>query len=741
MTARHRSKEAERIETAPGSKQPWQPSPITDYGLLGDTRTAALVSADGSVDWLCAPAFDGEPVFGALLGGAEAGTFLAGPVLPAQRITRRYRHHSTTLETMWSSGAGRLTLTEAMVAEVAGRLLPTTVLIRRLTAAGAPMAAVISFDPKLGEQHRRPRVRRPRVRRGRDLVCEWGPLALSLGCSPELELEPGGQTFLTVSPGRPVTLVLALAYGEPLIHLDPATAWDLVKADEARWQNWTDDVDERIPFREAVLRSLLTLRLLTYSPSGAPVAAPTTSLPEDPGGMRNWDYRYAWPRDASIGVGSFLGAGKSAEARKFLGWLLHASRLQRPRLPALLTLAGGHVPDERILRGWAGYAGSTPVRTGNGAAGQHQLDGYGWVLDAAWVLVQGGHRLYSETWRAMRGFADLVARRWQEPDAGIWEIRADAAQHVHSKMMGWLALDRALRIGHTHHLSGRQRHRWQTARDSIAAEIKTRGFDAAKNSYTRTYGSSDLDAALLVLPIIGLEETSSARVRGTVDAIRDELSAGFPLLYRYPPGRDGLPGTEGAFLPCSFWLVQALAHTDRHTEATGLFEALLAKAEPLGLYSEEIDAITGAFLGNFPQALTHAALVQAALSLRDTQAAGAEDGTGGTRAHAAVPPSTDTDTRLTNSQHDIQGADSMHKDRDITGHFMHMTGRLRPLLGPADHGDLAIPVLHRHDSDEDESDKQLAAFNIRSDSGGAPLCRSEIDWLRLPGRRMTSASR
>jgi GH15 family glucan-1,4-alpha-glucosidase len=323
-------------------------------------------------------------------------------------------------------------------------------------------------------------------------------------------------------------------------------------------------------------------------------------------------------------VGSFLAAGKSAEARKFLGWLLHASRLERPRLPALLTLAGGHVPAERTLRSWPGYAGSTPVRTGNGAASQHQLDGYGWVLDAAWVLVQSGHRLYSETWRAMRGFADLVALRWQDPDAGIWEIRDDAAQHVHSKMMGWLALDRALRIGQTHHLRARQRDQWQQARHNLAGEIRSKGFDPVRNTYTRTYGSSDLDAALLVLPLIGLEETGSARVKGTVDAIRQGLSAGFPLLYRYPPGRDGLPGTEGAFLPCSFWLVQALALTGRRGEATALFRELLENANQLGLYSEEIDPATGALLGNFPQALTHAALVQAALALRDT-AAGSED--------------------------------------------------------------------------------------------------------------------
>jgi GH15 family glucan-1,4-alpha-glucosidase len=566
---------------------------------------------------MCAPAFDGEPIFGALLGGPEAGWFAVGPAGPATLLNRRYRGTTATLETTWLCGPGRLTLAEAMVAEVSGALLPTTVLVRRLSAEGAPVTAAVGFHARLGTEHRAPRV----SRRGRNLVCEWGPLALSLGCSTELSLQNGEQT-LTVYPGQPVTLVLAVAYAEPLVHIEPAAAWDLVRWDEQRWEAWAAAVDPAIPFRDSVLRSLLTLRLLTYSPSGAPVAAPTTSLPEEAGGIRNWDYRYAWPRDASIGVGAFLRAGKSEEALGFLGWLLHASRLQRPRLPAILTLAGGHVPAERILQGWPGYAGSTPVRTGNGAASQHQLDGYGWVLDAASVLVDGGHRLYSETWRAMRGFADTVASRWAEPDAGIWEIRADAAHHVHSKLMAWLALDRALRIGATHRLGSRQRRRWELARDRLAADIRAKGVDPARNTYTRTYGSADLDSALLVLPLIGLEDAASARVRATVDAVREELSAGGPLLYRYPPGQDGLAGGEGAFLPCSFWLVQALALTGRRAEAEAVFRELLSVASPLGLYSEEADPASGALLGNYPQALTHAALVQAALALRDCRLPG-----------------------------------------------------------------------------------------------------------------------
>ncbi|MFE0593254.1 glycoside hydrolase family 15 protein [Micromonospora echinospora] len=598
-----------------------RPTPISDYGLLGDTRTAALVAADGGIDWLCVPRFDGEPLFGRLVGGPDAGTYRVGPARPATVVERRYRQHTATLTTTWAVGDGRLTLTEAMVAEISGRLLPTTLIVRRLSAAGAAVDAVVEFDPRLGARHRRPRV----DHRGRALLCEWGALAVSLGSAPRLPVEPGRPILVTVRPGHAVTLVLAVAHREPVIHVEPAAAWELLVEDESRWRAWTTGIDSSLPFREHVVRSLLTLRLMTYSPSQAPVAAPTTSLPEDPGGTRNWDYRYVWPRDASIGVSAFLSVGKPDEAHGFLAWLLHASRLQRPRLPALLTLHGRRVPAERPVPGWPGYLGSVPVRVGNGAADQHQLDGYGWVIDATWAFAQAGQRLSTETWRAVRGFADLVARRWPEPDAGIWEVRAPA-QHVHSKLMGWLALDRALRIAETHPVSDRQRRRWQQARDAIADEVRARGFDPAAGSYVRSYDSSDLDAALLVLPLLGMDDVGSPRVQGTIDAVRSRLSAGGPLLYRYPPGRDGFPGTEGAFLPCSFWLVQALARVGRRREAVELFQAMVDHASPLGLYAEELDPATGAHLGNYPQTLTHAALVQAALAIRDAPATGPGSG-------------------------------------------------------------------------------------------------------------------
>lgn len=586
--------------------------PIGDYGLIGDTRTAALVSSEGAIDWMCAPHFDSDPVFGRLVGGPQAGTFRVGPATPADPTARRYRPGTATLETTWNIGGSRLTLTEAMVAEVAGRLLPATLLVRRLTARTSPVDVTVEFDPRFGDLRRAPRA----TRRGVNLICSHGSSAVALRTSPDIAVEPGRPRTVTVQPDRPLTLVLAIAHREPLVFVDPEAAWLALEDDERRWRTWADQIDTRVPFRDTVVRSLLTLRLLTYSPSGAPVAAPTTSLPEELGGGRNWDYRFTWPRDASIGVGTFLGAGKQHEAGMFLAWLLHASRLERPNLPVLLTLYGKRSRPEQALA-WPGYADSVPVRIGNGAARQHQLDGYGWVLDAAWLVTRAGQQLDSETWRAMRGFADRVCDRWREPDAGIWEVRGAPQDHVHSKLMAWLAIDRALRIASTHRLSDRRRARWSAERDAIADAIRTNGYNEVRNSYTRTYGSDDLDAATLVLPLLGIDPAQSPRVRGTIDAIQHDLDAGGPLLYRYPPGDDGLPGHEGAFLPCAFWLVQALAKTGRVREATDRFDALLELASPLGLYAEEMDPVSHEHLGNFPQALTHAALVQAALALRD----------------------------------------------------------------------------------------------------------------------------
>jgi GH15 family glucan-1,4-alpha-glucosidase len=565
---------------------------------------------------MCAPHFDGDPVFGRLVGGPDAGTFRVGPAAAVGPIARRYRTDTATLETTWRIDDSRLTLVDGMVAELGGRLLPATLLVRRVIVEGAPVEVSIDFDPRRGDARAVPRTEACRLG---GLVCSWRSFAVALETSPPVPIGARRPTTVTVAPDRPLTLVLSAASREPLVRVPPDAAWDALAADEQRWRAWSAEVDAELPARDAVVRSLVTLRLLTYSPSGAPVAAPTTSLPERVGGSRNWDYRFAWPRDASIGVGAFLGVGMHREALAFLAWLRHASRLDRPRLPVLLTLHGKHPRAERVLDDWPGYSGSRPVRVGNGAADQHPLDGHGWVIDAAWLLTHAGHRLDSETWRAAAGFADQVVDHWREPDAGIWEIRGPAQHHVHSKLMAWLALDRALRIAGTRRVSTRRRRRWLEARAAIGVELRTRGVSQERGVYTRRYGSTDLDAAVLVLPVVGIEASDSAVVRRTIDAIACELAAGGPLLYRYPPGDDGLDGTEGAFLPCSFWLVQALAKTGRVAEALEQLTALVELASPLGLFAEEMDPTTGEHLGNFPQALTHAALVQGALAIRDAR--------------------------------------------------------------------------------------------------------------------------
>jgi GH15 family glucan-1,4-alpha-glucosidase len=584
---------------------------IGDYGLIGDTRSAALVAPDGSIDWWCVPRFDSPPLFGRLVGGDAAGWFAVGIAEPGVVAQRAYRPATATLVTTWAADGGVLEVADSLVAEVEGRLLPSTVLVRRITAMQRPVRVQVHFAPRFGYDRRPPRRTR---RRAGALVCEAGDLAVAITSDGPL-VEVDRTITFDVHHDRPVTIVLTASRRAPLVLVPPSVGAAAAERDERRWRDWAAGI-VTASHRDAVVRSLMTLKLLTYSPSGAPVAAPTTSLPERLGGERNWDYRYAWPRDASIGIAAFLAVGKPEEARAFFAWLLHASRLARPRLPVLFTLDGKPGPEEVELADWPGYAGSRPVRIGNGATQQHQLDGYGWVVDAAWLLTKAGHRLYGEAWRAVAAFADQVATTWTEPDAGIWEQRGDPAHHVHSKLMAWLALDRALRIAATRgDRNERRSRRWRVERDALAAEVRSRGFDPTRCTYTATYGSSDLDAAVLALPLLGIEPPTSPRVVGTVDAIRRELGAGGPLLHRYPPGSDGLDGGEGAFLPCSFWLVQALALTGRPDEAEALLDALLRLGGPLGLFAEEMDPTTRRFLGNHPQALTHAALVQAVLAL------------------------------------------------------------------------------------------------------------------------------
>jgi GH15 family glucan-1,4-alpha-glucosidase len=590
--------------------------PIGDYGLIGDTRTAALVAPDGSIDWLCLPRFDSPPVFGSLVGGADAGHFLIGPDEPATLTTRRYRGDTATLETGWAVDGGRLMLADSMVGEVNGSLLPELLLVRRIASHGRPTRVRVEISPRFGYQRRPAR----RVHRQNGfLLIDYGDIAISITAGTEDRLEPDHPNVIEIRPNQPITVVMSASHRGPVCLVPSQVAASEAERDERLWQQWADSLGTGPLHRHAMVRSFITLQLLTYSPSGAPIAAPTTSLPEDVGGNRNWDYRYAWPRDASMGIAAFLRAGKDREARGFHAWLLHASRLARPHLPALFTLDGRPAPRERELEGWPGYADSRPVRVGNGARAQHQLDGYGWVLDAAWQLTRTGHRLDSETWRTMRAFADHVTRNWMLPDAGIWERRDPPRHHVHSKLMAWVALDRAIRIAEQRGEPPRRLKEWRAATGMLAEEIARRAFNPQIGCYTAVYESTDLDGALFLLPWTGFEPDDSPRVSSTIDIVRRELDAGGPLVYRYRD-HDGLTGDEGAFLPCSFWLVHALARTGRRSQAETLFEELLDLGTDLGLYAEEMDPGTHDHLGNYPQALTHSALLQAASALEDPSA-------------------------------------------------------------------------------------------------------------------------
>jgi GH15 family glucan-1,4-alpha-glucosidase len=587
---------------------------IGDYALIGDTRTGALCSRQGSIDWLCLPRFDSEPVFGRLVDPASGGWFSITP-LGLRSTGRRYRDGSCVLETRWQTGSGEVVLEEGMILDVSGRLLPQALVVRRVECVAGEVEVGVCFAPRQGLPGRDPRVER----RAGALVCSWGPLALGLRSAPQLQIVPGQEATVSLRAGSALTFALSVADRTPLVLADPPSAAELLKASDRWWRHWYEGIRYEGPFPEAVQRSLLTLRMLTYAPSGAPVAAPTTSLPEVLGGTRNWDYRYSWPRDASIGLAAFLAVGKDEEAHAFLHWLLHASRLTRPRLGVLYTLYG-KTPGAEREADVSGYGGSAPVRVGNAAHDQHQLDVYGWVVDTAWVFASSGRRLHAETWRVVANFADFVAEHWWEPDAGIWEGRDAPAHHVHSKLMGWLALDRALRLAPSYGARRGRLERWARAREAVAEEIRRRGYDEARGAYVRRYDDADLDAALALLPVLEFEPAESPRTAGTVEAIRAELAAGAGLVYRYLPGSDGLEGEEGAFLACSYWLAQALVRLGRVDEALELFHAASRHANDVGLLSEEVDPTSGASLGNFPQALSHAALVQCALALQGATA-------------------------------------------------------------------------------------------------------------------------
>jgi GH15 family glucan-1,4-alpha-glucosidase len=586
---------------------------IADHALVGDTRTAALISRHGDIDWMCVPRFDCDPIFGRLVDSDHGGAFSISP-RGSERIERSYRDGSAILDTTTYVSSGVARTSEGMIPNVSGTLLPQTLLIRRVECQAGHVEVDVKFDPRLGLPALAPE--RVRYMPAHDaVICEWGSLAVTLQCNPSTSIEPGVAASIKLDQGEVATFTMSIADRCPVTLISPKRAQDLLASTDRWWQSWSRDIEYEGRYRDAVVRSLLTLRLLTYSPSGAPVAAPTTSLPEDVGGSRNWDYRYAWPRDAAIGLAAFLATGNTKIAHSFMHWLLHASRLTRPRMRVLYDIHGRTPPSETEIKKVSGHRGSSPVRVGNAADQQHQLDVYGWVVDAASLLEESGDKLHSETWRAVAGFADFAAKVWRQPDAGIWEVRGTPHHYVHSKLMAWLALDRAARIATNHRVKHGRLSKWLHERDAIAREVREKGVDRNRQTFVWKYGDRGMDASLLLLPMLEFEPPGSPLIRGTIKAIREDLEVEPGLLYRYPARADGLKGKEGVFLPCSFWLVQALARVGDVEEATAIFERVLSYSNDLGLWSEELDPRRKEALGNYPQALTHAALAQATRAL------------------------------------------------------------------------------------------------------------------------------
>ena len=589
---------------------------IADYAIIGDCRSAALISRDGSLDWLCWPRFDSPSLFGALLDQSKGGRFLVRPVGPFS-AERRYVPDTNVLETTFRTSSGALRLTDLMPvcseADKRSQLWPQHEILRSIECLAGEVEVELVCDPRPDYARTTPRLR---DRGALGIHYEHRDTVLVLRAELPLTLSDDaggarGRAALRAGERRHVSLVFS--QGEPAV-IPPlgAAAERKIRTSVEWWRQWAARCTYAGPYREAVVRSALTLKLMAYAPSGAVVAAPTTSLPEQPGGARNWDYRYCWLRDASLTLQALFDLGYPAEAEAFLAWLIHTTRISWPELQILYDVYGRPDLKEKQLDHLAGFGGARPVRVGNGAEGQLQLDVYGEVLDAVYQFVQRGGRLDRATARMLVGFGDTVCRRWREPDEGIWEIRAGPREHTYSRAMCWVALDRLLRL-HAAGLLRAPAPQLARERAAIREEIERRGFDAELQSYVSVLGGDTLDASLLQLGRYGYADPSSPRMRGTLAAVRARLGRN-GLLYRYLED-DGLAAGEGAFGICSFWAVTAQALGGDPRGATEAFEHLLRYANDVGLFAEEIDPGSGAPLGNFPQAFTHVGLIDAALTL------------------------------------------------------------------------------------------------------------------------------
>jgi GH15 family glucan-1,4-alpha-glucosidase len=581
---------------------------IEDYALLGDLQTAALVGPAGSVDWLCFPRFDSAACFAALLGDPDNGRWQLAPTDTAT-CTRRYLQDTLVLETTWQTETGAARVLDFMPPR--GRAPDIVRIVEGLQGR-------VSFRSELTIRFDYGRIV-PWVRNvdGARLAVA-GPDALCFR-TPTHTYGEDMRTIseVTVHEGERIPFVLTWypSHDPPPEAIEPEVA---LAETESFWREWVDSCGEDLPEEWAPLvrRSLVVLKALTYAPTGGIVAAPTTSLPEWIGGVRNWDYRYCWLRDATLTLLALLHGGYAEEAAAWRLWLLRAVAGDPADVQIMYGVAGERRLTEYELPWLAGYEGSAPVRVGNAASAQLQLDVYGEVLDALYQARSHGVALDPEAWRIQIALLEHLEEAWHEPDEGIWEIRGPRRHFVHSKAMAWVAFDRAVRTVGEHGLEGPV-DRWRALRDEIHAEVCTKGFDAELGSFTQSYDSRELDASLLLLPLVGFLPAADPRIRGTVAAVEHELLRdGFVLRYRtHEEAADGLPPGEGVFLPCSFWLADCYELLGRHDEALALFERLLGLANDLGLLAEEYDPQAGRLLGNFPQAFTHLALVNTAFNL------------------------------------------------------------------------------------------------------------------------------
>lgn len=589
--------------------------PIESHGLIGNMRTVALVSRDGTIDWWCHPIFDSPSVFAALLDEAKGGHFTLRPAEESATSRQMYFPETNVLITRFLAPGGVGEVADFMPVGAGADSLGTHALVRRVSVIRGEVAFCLECRPAFDYARARHETAvgedGARFTSDRFALRLAGPVALrrhGAAAVAEFSLREGqSAAFVLSGPAD------GGSFGDPPA---PEVAERAYHGTLAYWKGWIERSSYSGRWLEMVNRSALLLKLLTFAPTGAIVAAPTTSLPEEIGGERNWDYRYTWIRDASFTLYALMRIGFTEEAHAFMGWLSERIREIQPdgSLQIMYSIEGRHELPEERLDHLAGYRGSRPVRFGNGAYGQLQLDIYGELMDAVYLYNKHGAPIGYDLWSCLRRLLDWVARNWRRPDEGIWEVRGGAQQFVYSKLMCWVALDRGLRLAEKRSFPA-DREAWTRERDAIYEEIMSRGFDPGQNCFVQAYGSRTLDASALMMPLMFFVSPVDPRMLGTLDAIMQRLTYD-NLVHRYDVAgtADGIGGPEGTFSICTFWLVEALTRAGRLDEARLIFEKMLGYANHLGLYSEEIGP-RGEALGNFPQAFTHLGLISAATNL------------------------------------------------------------------------------------------------------------------------------